>query len=160
MNEKNKSNIFDIITYAMMIVAVIYIILQTFLGNNGELSFKLTLGIWILGAIMVNDFVEPMVSKVFDGITLKKGIFYVISAVCDGAVYVCLYIFIINIGFTKEIWHYLFLVPAPVFLAGKIFFGKMYRKAGETVTDLDDVEVDTLDDDEDLKVMIYRNRNK
>lgn len=185
MEKEKRLNYFDIIVYAMMIVAVGYIIVQTLLGNNNELSFKITLGIWIVAAVVVGDFIEPYVGKVFDDISFKKGLYYIIFAVTDAAAYMCFYVFIINIGFTKEILHYVFLGLALVFLMGKILFKRMYENVELTESatsvktdslDSDDFEVNTLDnfrtdnsvesyinnkeDDEDVKVMIYRKRNK
>ena len=66
MDVKQKTRLFDIIIYAMAVVAVVYVIVQTVLGNNQELSFKITLGIWILAAVIIIDFVEPFLNKNFD----------------------------------------------------------------------------------------------
>ena len=80
----------------MMVVAVIYIIIQTVLGNNNELSFKITLGLWILAAVVISDFVEPLVKKVFDNIPFQRGMYYIIYSVFDAASYMSFYIFIIT----------------------------------------------------------------
>ena len=88
MSRKEKKS-FDIIVYAMMILAVIYAIVQSVLGNNQELHFKLTLGIWILAAVVISDFVEPMVNREFDAMNeqeLKKFLPYAITiciTVCE-----------------------------------------------------------------------------
>lgn len=171
MKKENKSNFFDIIIYGMMIVAVIYIVIQTILENNGELSFKITLGIWILAAVIINDYVEPLVNKVFDDISAKKGGIYLLYAVCDAASYACFYIFIINIGLTKEVFHYVFLGIAILFFIGRLVFYNLFQgiedEAGESekgnnnaIDDMDDVMVNTLDENDDIRVMIYRERNK
>lgn len=185
MKKEAKINLFDVIVYSMMVVAVIYIIIQTILGNNNELSFKITLGIWILAAVVVSDFVEPLVNKVFDNIPFQRGMYYVIYSVFDAASYMSFYIFIINIGLTKEILHYVFLGLAIIFFVGRFLFRNMYEgyRREESDMDSDDFEVNTLDEsedeqpvaiknesqkdakkditeDDDLKVLIYRSRNK
>ncbi len=167
MEKEAKINLFDIIVYSMMVVAVIYIIIQTILGNNNELSFKITLGLWILAAVVISDFVEPLVKKVFDNIPFQRGMYYVIYSVFDAASYMSFYIFIINIGFTKEILHYVFLGLAVIFFVGRLLFRNMYEgyRRDETAveSDPDDFEVNTLnetEEDDSLKVLIYRNRNK
>ena len=180
-NKEARLNLFDIIVYAMMIVAVVYIIIQTLLGNNNELSFKITLGIWILAAVVISDFVEPLVRKVLDNLSFKKGLFYVLYSVFDAAAYMSFYVFIINIGLTKEFLHYIFLGLAVIFFVARILFRNMYEEYEESDTDdtndiddIDNIEVNTLDEpevnlssvtdndteDDDLKVLIYRKRNK
>lgn len=176
-NREHKRKLIDIIIYSMMIVAVVYIIVQTILGNNGETSFKITLGLWMLGAVIVLDFVEPFICKTFDGMTGKAAAVYGLYAVFDAVAFVCLYIFVINIGYTKEPIHYIFLGVAVVFFIGRIFFGTVYKgikdetaEIEETesesepepeIIEMDDVEVNTLseEDEEDIKVMVFRNRN-
>lgn len=147
-----------------MIVAVIYIVIQTILENNGEFSFKITLGIWILAAVIINDYVEPFVNKVFDNISAKKAGIYLMYAVCDAAAYACFYIFIINIGLTKELFHYVFLGIAIILFIGRLIFYNKFQGMEDTentVENPDDVMVNTLEEnDEDIKVMIYRERNK
>ena len=181
MKKESKINLFDVVVYSMMFVAVIYIIIQTILGNNNELSFKITLGIWILAAVVVSDFVEPFVNKVFDNIPFQRGMYYVIYSVLDAASYMSFYIFIINIGLTKEVLHYVFLGLAILFLAGRFLFRNMYEgyRREETDMDSEDFEINTLDEsndeqpvaikkesqkdnneEDDLKVLIYRSRNK
>ena len=101
MSKKEKKS-FDIIVYAMMIVAVIYAIVQSLLGNNQALHFKITLGIWILAAVVLSDFVEPMVNKEFDNMgeaELKKFLPY---AITDAGAYICIYMFVVNAGMYKE----------------------------------------------------------
>lgn len=186
MKKEAKINLFDIVVYSMMVVAVIYIIIQTILGNNSELSFKITLGIWILAAVVVSDFVEPLVNRVFDNIPFQRGMYYVIYSVFDAAAYMSFYIFIINIGLTKEVLHYIFLGLAIIFFVGRFLFRNMYEgfRRENSTSDIDDFEVNTLDesennqpiaiknepkevvdnndteDDDNLKVLIYRSRNK
>ena len=177
MKKEGKLNLFDIIVYAMMVVAVGYIIIQTILGNNSELSFKITLGIWVLAAVIVSDFVEPMATKVLDNISFKRGLYYVMYSIFDASSYISFYIFIINIGLTKEILHYVFLGLAIIFFIARILLHTMYENCesesdDEELENLDDIEVNTLDasdtaishvvknDDDDMKVLIYRSRNK
>lgn len=64
--DKNKKVSFDIIVYSMMIVAVIYAIVQSLSGHNNEIYYKLILGIWILLAVVLSDFVEPMINRTFE----------------------------------------------------------------------------------------------
>ena len=171
-NSDKKKQLIDIIVYAMMIVAVGYIIVQTILGNNSETTFKITLGLWLLGAVIISDFVEPFICENFNDMTGQAAAMYGLYAVCDAVAYVSLYIFIINIGFTKEPVHYIFLGIALLFFAGRICFGNLYKKTGkkETVAKEekgavvleDDIEINTLseDDEDDIKVLVFRNRNK
>lgn len=175
MNQKeNKSNFFDIIIYAMMVVAVIYIVVQTLLNNNGETSFKITLGLWMLGSIIISDFVEPLVCAEFDNMTAKAAAFYGLYAVSDAVAYTSLYIFIINIGYTKEPIHIIFIGIAALFFGIRILFAYLYKKekavpvletketvvpeVAEVIGD-DDIEINTLSEEDDIKVMVYRNRN-
>ena len=177
MNQKeNKRNFFDIIIYAMMVVAVIYIVVQTLLNNNGETSFKITLGLWILGSIIISDFVEPLVCAEFDNMTAKAAAFYGLYAVSDAVAYTSLYIFIINIGYTKEPIHIIFIGIAALFFGIRILFAYLYKKEKATpifetketalpgvseIIEDDDIEINTLSekDEDDIKVMVYRNRN-
>lgn len=171
-NSDKKKHLIDIIIYAMMIVAVGYIIVQTILGNNTETSFKITLGLWMLGAVIVSDFIEPLICENFNNMTGKAAAMYGLYAVCDAVAYASLYIFIINIGFTKEPVHYIFLGIAVLFFIGRISFGTLYKNAESKEDDIkvvetepvldDNIEVNTLsvEDEDDIKVLVYRNRNK
>ena len=173
-NRENKSNFIDIIVYAMMFVAVIYIVIQTLLNNNGETSFKITLGLWLLGAIVISDFVEPLICEDFDNMMKKEAMFFGLYAVADAVAYVSLYIFIINIGYTKEPIHIVFLGIAGLFFGLRILFSYLYKKSKKDVLpadtqpvkevlpdDNDDVEINTLteEDEDDIRVMVYRSRN-
>ena len=172
-NKENKSNLIDIIVYAMMVVAVVYIIVQTLLNNNGETSFKITLGLWLLGAIVISDFVEPLICEDFNNMTKKEATYFGLYAVSDAVAYVSLYIFIINIGYTKEPIHIIFVGIAALFFGLRILFSTLHKKAKEQVVtetetvkadeipEDDDIEINTLsDEDEDsIKVMVYRSRN-
>ncbi len=172
-NREHKRKLIDNIVYSMMIVAVGYIIVQSVLGNNGETSFKITLGLWMLGAVIVSDFVEPLICNNFDRITGKTAAVYGLYAVFDAVAYVCFYIFVINIAFTKEPVHYVFLGVAVVFFIGRMFFGTVYKGIKDEapveeeqvvrseIMEEDEVEVNTLseEDEEGIKVMVFRNRN-
>lgn len=166
-----KHNLIDIIIYSMMVVAVGYIVVHTILGNNGESFFKITLGLWMLIAIIVSDFVEPLICEDFDRMTGKAAAYYGLYAVFDAVAYVSLYIFIINIGLRKEPLHYVFLGIAVLFFAGRIMFSMMFKNArneapkkavntsSQEVLE-DDIEVNTLaEEDDDIKIMVFRNRN-
>lgn len=172
-NSDNKKHLIDIIIYAMMVVAVVYIIIQTLLNNNGETAFKITLGLWMLGAVVVSDFIEPLICEDFNNMTGRAAAMYGLYAVFDAVAYVSLYIFIINIGYTKEPIHYVFLGIAGLFFAGRICFATLYKKSKEekvieeTAVTMeqkvleDDIEINTFteDDEDDIKVMVFRNRN-
>ena len=92
---------------------------------------------------------------------------YLLYAVCDAASYACFYIFIINIGLTKEVLHYVFLGIAVLLFAGRLVFYNIFRGMEDEVQEKDgvphepdDVMVNTLDENDDIRVMIYRERNK
>ena len=90
MADKKKSavGVLGILVYAMMIIAVIYVLVQAILGNNGTLAFKLILGVWILAAIVIMDFVEPMAGHRFDSLPAASLKWYIMYAVMDGAMYI------------------------------------------------------------------------
>ncbi|MCM1308961.1 MAG: hypothetical protein NC223_10225, partial [Butyrivibrio sp.] len=90
---KAETALFDIIIYAMMIAAVLYVIVQSILGNNNRLHFKLTLGLWILAAVAVTDFIAPLFQGKLDGLSPKASLMYGVYAAADAAMFVCLYIF-------------------------------------------------------------------
>lgn len=173
---KAETALFDIIIYAMMIVAVLYVIVQSVMGNNNRLHFKLTLGLWILAAVVVTDFIAPFFQGRFDGLSPKASYMYGVYAAADAAMFVCLYIFIINVGLSKEPLHYVFLGGAALLFVGKTVAYKAFEGAklrqdiekenikpdtwefeqGENSTD--DIFVDTLDEDDDIQVLIYRDK--
>ena len=172
MADKKKSavGVLGILVYAMMIIAVIYVLVQAILGNNGTLAFKLILGVWILAAIVIMDFVEPMAGHRFDSLPAASLKWYIMYAVMDGAMYMCLYVFVINVSMVREPVHYLFLPAMILFLVMRIIFFNKYKASAEAVLeasdasgdirDIDTVSAGTPDDDEGLKEMIYRERNK
>lgn len=175
---KAETALFDIIVYAMMIVAVLYVIVQSVMGNNNRLHFKLTLGLWILAAVVITDFAAPFFQNKFDGLSPKASCMYGVYAVADAAMFVCLYLFIINVGLAKEPLHYVFLCAAVLLFVGKTIAYKAFegaklrqdieqenikpdtwefeREEGGT----DDIFVDTLEDDEDIQVLIYRDKKR
>lgn len=167
---------FDIIIYTMMIAAVIYVIVQSKLGNNNSMSYKLILGAWILGAVVINDFIEPKVLGRFEGMKEYKLQMYLMYAITDAAAYASLYIFIVNVGFFREPVHYVFLAVAGIlFLVRGRLFAK-YKKLSsggakiaapvkelqaEEPEEEDDFIMDTLDEDEDdMKVFIIRENER
>ena len=176
MDVKQRERLFDIIIYAMAIVAVVYVIVQTALGNNRDLSFKITLGIWILLAVIIIDFVEPFANKSFDNISFKKMLLYGGYGLCSSMGCMCLYIFIINVRYVKEPVHYIFLGASVLLFAGRFILKNVFddlpdesmvsektEDAGVVVNlEEDDVEINTLslDDEEEITVKMFKNRNK
>lgn len=175
---RSETALFDIIIYAMMIVAVLYVIVQSVMGNNNRLHFKLTLGLWILAAVVVADFIAPLVQGKFDGLNRKASYMYGIYAAADAAMFTCLYVFVINVGLAKEPLHYVFLgVSAMLFvgktIAYKAFEGAKLRqdieqeniapeawKFEQDENSADVIFVDTLEDDDDIQVLIYRDKKR
>lgn len=125
--DKEEKVSFDLIIYAMMIVGVVYAIIQSLLGNNNEFHFKLTLGIWILAAVILTDYVEPAINKEFDSMSSKKIGHYVIYAILDAFAYVFMYLFVINIGMFKEPFHYIFLMVGGILFIIKVAVFKTFK---------------------------------
>lgn len=175
---RSETALFDIIIYAMMVVAVLYVIVQSVMGNNNRLHFKLTLGLWILAAVVVADFIAPLIQGKFDGLNRKASYMYGVYAAADAAMFTCLYVFVINVGLAKEPLHYVFLGGAAMFFAGKTIAYKAFEGAKlrqdieqENITPdalefepdgngTDDIFVDTLEEDDDIQVLIYRDKKR
>ena len=163
----------DGVIYAMMIIAVLYVLIQAMLGNNGTLAFKLTLGIWIMAAIVIMDYVEPVASHRFDSVTAGSFGWYTAYSILDGAMYMCLYVFVINVSMVREPLHYVYFAAAVLlFLIRKIIF-RRYRttvkRASEedkrVIKDMNAIDVlpgDEADkpDEDELREMIYRERKE
>ena len=176
MDVKQRERIFDIIIYAMAVVAIVYVIVQTALGNNRDLSFKITLGIWILIAVIMMDFVEPFVCKRFDNLSFRKMLLYGGYGLCSSMGCMSLYIFIINIRYVKEPVHYIFLGVSLLLFVGRFVLKNVFDDIPDEVVDeedtkdsgvvvnidVEDVEINTLslDDEEEITVKMYKNRNK
>lgn len=133
MNDNNaqEKGRYDIIIYAMMIVAVVYSVIQTILGNNNSLHFKLTLGIWIVASVAVIDIVVPRAEKIFDNKSDESLRYYLIYAVFDVLMFASLYIFIINVANVKEVFHYVFLGVAILGFLGRTFFMQKFEACNE-----------------------------
>ena len=204
-NSNKKISLCEMIVYAMMVVAVIYVIVQSILGNNSELHFKITLGIWILAAVVISDFIAPMLDKRFEKVGEKAAMLYLGYAIMDALAFTGVYIFIINVNMTKEPLHYAFLAfSVMMFLMKTFIYNKYQVESGrnmeaafaeeedlesesadevadetddsredngddesregeqETLENLDDIEVNTLDleEEEEIKEMIFRKREK
>ena len=176
MSNKQKEKIFDIVVLAMFVVAGIYVVVQTILRNNEELSFKLTLGVWILAVVIVMDFVEPLLTGKFDNVSRSKALLHCGFGFCSAAAWVCLYVFIINVRYVKEPVHYIFLgVSALLFFGRFVLKGIIEEfpdapidnsvKADEGIEvniDEEDIEINTLslDDEAELTVKVFKNRSK
>ena len=176
MSRKEKKS-FDIIVYAMMIIAVIYAIVQSVLGNNQELYFKLILGIWILAAVVLSDFVEPAVNREFDMMgeaELKK---YLPYAITDAGAYISMYLFVVNAGMYKEPVHYVFLVLGLVLFVVKSMLWNSFhdetkrrvriesvleeeQREQELAMDTSNDEIEGMDEIEagELQIFKYRER--
>ncbi len=140
MKEKNV----NLIVYAMVLVAVVYSLIQGLLGNAGTMHFKITLGIWIAAAVFVIDFVAPLVrGELFSG-TYRKNLMYILYAVADAAMYVFLYIFVINITMSREPVHYVYLGVAAVMFPVRVILYRMY-----TGTSDEESEAAKLPDEDD-----------
>ncbi|MCM1308607.1 MAG: hypothetical protein NC223_08415, partial [Butyrivibrio sp.] len=108
----------------------------------------------------------------------KASLMYGVYAAADAAMLVCLYIFIINVGLAGEPLHYVFLGLAVLLFAGKTVAYKAFEGAKlrqdierENIMpdaldfergggDSDDIFVDTLGEDEDIQVLIYRDKKQ
>lgn len=155
MNRKEKAS-FDVIVYSMMIVAVVYAIIQTMLGRNNEMTFKLILGVWILIAVTLTDFVEPMVNKSFDNMSSAKIKQYACYAITDACAYIFLYLFVINAGYFKEPVHYIFLGAGILFFIIKSLIYRKFRKKDDRVESFDEIRKTEMTEDEEIKVFLSR----
>ena len=176
MDVKQRERLFDIIIYAMAIVAIVYVIVQTALGNNRELSFKIILGIWILIAVIILDFVEPFICRRFDNLSFRKMLLYGGYGLCSSMGCMSLYIFIINVRYVKEPVHYIFLGASLLLFVGRFVLKNIFDDIPDEVVDKtesqdtgvvvnieeEDVEINTLslDDEEEITVKMFKNRNK
>ena len=104
-DKKTGSNPVDMIVYGMMIAAVVYVIVQCILGNNDALHFKIVLGIWIVAAVAVADYIGPVLSGRISEVSDKALRLYMISSILDAAAYMGFYVCIINISKTGEATH-------------------------------------------------------
>lgn len=150
MDNKEKTS-FDVIVYSMMIVAVVYAIVQTMLGRNNELTFKILLGLWILIAVTLTDFVEPMVNKSFDNLTSGKIKQYACYAITDACAYIFLYMFVINAGYYKEPVHYIFLGVGIILFIVKSLIYKEFRKKDSRQARFDEIRQTEMMEEEELR---------
>lgn len=155
MNGKEKAS-FDVIVYSMMIVAVVYAIVQTMLGHNNEMYFKMILGVWILIAVTLTDFVEPMVNKSFDNMSSGKIRQYACYAISDACAYIFIYLFVINAGYFKEPLHYIFLGAGIILFIVKSLIYKEFRKKDRSEEISDKTSKAELTEDEEIKVFLSR----
>ena len=170
MPEKKKTpaGVFDMTVYGMMAAAVVYVLIQTILGNNDTLFFKLTLGVWMMAAVAIMDYVEPMAEHRFDTLKPDALRWYTAYAVADSFMYMCLYVFIINVSMVKEPVHYAFLALMLAALALRVFFFRRYRltagkkKDENVIHEIKDNQETQSDDSfkDDVREMIYRERDK
>lgn len=137
--DKNKKVSFDIIVYSMMIVAVIYAIVQSLSGHNNEIYYKLILGIWILLAVVLSDFVEPMINRTFEEFSGRQMYRYMAYAITDAASYMAVYIFVINVGIYKEPFHYIFLAAGVLLFILKFILYKKFEKKDNRENRIDEI---------------------
>ncbi len=169
-DKKAGSNPVDIIVYGMMIAAVVYVIVQCILGNNDALHFKIVLGIWIVAAVAVADYIGPVMSGKLSGVSDKVLKLYMISSILDAAAYMGFYVCIINISKTGEVLHYLFCGFGVICYISHLILNSKFNKLtgrealeaeeSEAVIEEDDIEVDTLseEDEEEIKEIVYRHK--
>lgn len=130
MEQKNttstlrKGSFYDIIVYGMMIVAVVFIIIQTFSGQFTSLGFRVSLGAWILIAVSISDFVGPMMTHELNGYDSSQMTKYVFTCILDAIAYMCVYIFVVFIGNWSEWTHYMFLVAGVCIFAVRFLVSK------------------------------------
>lgn len=157
MNNQKYAHLFDILIYSMMVVAVGYIVVMTIMGENGELHFKLTLGIWGLIAIILNDFVEPKYNGAFEGFGEQKAKYYILYAVIDAAAYALLFMFVININLYKEPLHYIFLALSVGLFIVRTFVRRRFEAQRSIKKDEEDRVVNAeTGEDENLRVIKYK----
>ena len=132
--ENGKGSVYDIIVYAMMILAVIFIIVQTFTGHFTGLGFRVSLGAWILIAVGISDFIGPMQCGELDGYEQWQLYRYVFACILDALAYMCVYIFIIFIGEYKDWVHYLYLGGAVLLFAIRAVVNRSIAKSADTAS--------------------------
>ncbi len=135
---------FDIITYIMMILAVIYVVIQSVSGNNNRLYFKILLGIWILAAVVLNDYAEPALNGDFNRMGIGMLRLYLAYAVTDAAAYAFLYIFVINAGMFKEPVHYIFFAAGMTLMLAKSILRRYIRQPEPSASRTDTVHPETV----------------
>ena len=165
MREKQKEgmSLTDSIVYVLMILAVAFIVVVSIKGDNARLYFKLGLGILILVTVMIADFIGPVLGGRFDDINTAAFKNYLVYAIMDALTYVGLYVFIINVSYTKEPVHYVFLGLSVVLFLAKTWVYGRYRRLARvkpaTEEDEYDVEVDTMEEEDEVKPYRYRSRD-
>lgn len=163
-NSKEGNGIYDIIVYIMMAIAVVYVIAMAVLGKSDTTVFKIILGIWIIIAVAIADFAGPLLRGKLDDVEPAAYKYYVMYAVCDAVFYMGMYVFVVNLRNATEVLHYVYFGTGLVFYGLKIVcfnrFNGLIRVENKNKKHKpsDDEEVDTLSEDDELKVFIFREK--
>lgn len=163
---RNGNGIFDTIVYVMMAMAVIFVVVMSVCKMSETAVFKIILGIWIVIAIAIADFVGPLLRKRFDEVSRKAAYSYTIYAICDGVFYVGIYVCIINLRNTGDILHYVFLgAGIAAFIVKTVFYNRFKADADEEFLEEESEPENRMEEasqdneeDEDMKVFIFREK--
>lgn len=107
LNPKDTKGVFDLLSVIIVIAGVIYVAIATMHGYNEELSFKVITTAFVLGYLLVNDVIEPMVSGTLKSLSKEKYASYIRYVFFDIAGFVALLYFALYAGEYRQVFHYL-----------------------------------------------------
>lgn len=146
MAKKNRVNVCAIIEFAMIIIGIIYIVVCTVLKLHQQWMYRLIFAGWVALYMIINDFVEPVVTERFRRKSEKQVNAYYKYAVLDMIGVAGLLWFTVMAGMLKDYTHYAGIALFFVCYGPRTIFYKKFRTripyderpAEETDEDLDD----------------------
>lgn len=107
LNPKDKKGAFDLLSVIMVFAGVIYVVVATMKGMNGELSFKAITTGFVMAYLIVNDIIEPLTSGELKSLSKEKYSSYIKYVIFDIVGFMALLYFALYAGEYRQVFHYL-----------------------------------------------------
>ena len=104
---ENEKCAFDIISFAMVILGIVYVVIATLHGHNNQLSFKIVTAGFVVAFLIINDVVEPAYKGELKTLDRDKKNNYLKYVIFDVAGFMALLYFALYAGEIRHVFHYL-----------------------------------------------------
>lgn len=103
----NEKGAFDLISFAMIVLGIVYVVIATVHGHNNNLSFKLVTAGFVTLFLIINDVVEPLYKGELKTLDRDKMNNYLRYVIFDIAGFIALLYFALYAGDIRHVFHYL-----------------------------------------------------
>lgn len=150
MAKKKRVNVCAIISLAMIVIGIIYVLVCTILKLHHRWVYRIIFAVWVIIYMVLTDFIEPHMINRFRHKNKRQRKAYYKYAILDCVGMLGLLWFVVMAGMIQDVTHYAGIaIFAVCFVPKNVYYKKFNMRQSEYET-YEEEEEEDLDSDFDF----------